>query len=83
MAKTDEEYFSTAERLRNLAFSQYGCKDFVAMTEDDEEITISYWDTEQQIHDWKNDPEHMRAQAMGRDKWYKSFSVEICEIIRS
>jgi len=38
--------------------------------------------TEQQIRDWKNDPEHRLAQIKGRDKWYRSVSIEICEIIR-
>ena len=82
IAEFDDEYFRTAQRLRELAFKKYGCRDFVSATEGDEEIAISYWQTEQQIRDWKNDPEHKLAQAKGRDKWYKSFSVEICEIVR-
>ncbi len=45
-------------------------------------IAISYWETEQHIRDWKNDPEHRLAQSKGRDKWYKSFSEEICKSIR-
>ena len=83
VAGFDEEYVRTAERLKDLAFRKYGCQDFVSVTEGDEEIAISYWETEQQIRDWKSDPEHRLAQAMGRDKWYRSFSVEICEIIKT
>jgi len=82
-ASLDDEYFRTAESLRELAFSKYGCVDFVAATEGDEEITISYWETMQQIRDWKNDPVHRLAQEAGRNKWYKSYSVEVCEVNRS
>jgi len=82
VAKLDDEYFQTVQRLRNLAFDKYGCQDFVSLTEGDEEIAISYWNTELQIRDWKNDPEHRLAQVKGRDKWYKSYSIEICEIVR-
>ena len=82
VAELDDEYFRMAERMKDLAFKKYGCLDFVSVTEGDEEIAISYWETEQHIRDWKEDPEHRLAQAMGRDKWYKSFRVEICEIIR-
>jgi len=82
VAEFDDEYFHMAERLKDLAFKKYGCQDFVSVTEGDEEIAISYWETRQQIRDWKNDPEHRLAQARGRDKWYKSFSVEICEVIK-
>ena len=83
VADLDDEYFRMAERLKELAFKKYGCQDFVSVTEANEEIAISYWETEQQIRDWKNDPEHRHAQAKGKQKWYKSFSVEICEVIRS
>ena len=82
VAELDDEYLHTAQRLKALAFDKYGCQDFVSVTEGNEEIAISYWDTEQQIRDWKNDPEHRLAQRMGRDKWYRSFSIEICEVIR-
>jgi len=83
VAQLDDEYFRVAENLKNLAFSKYGCLDFVSVTEGDQEIAISYWETTRQIRDWKNDPEHKRAQQAGRDKWYKSYSVEICEVNRS
>jgi len=82
IAEFDSEYFSTAQRLKDLAFDKYGCRDFVSVTEGDQEIAISYWDSEQHIRDWKNDPEHRYAQKQGRNKWYKSFSVAVCEVIR-
>ena len=83
VAELDDEYFRMAERMKDLAFKKYGCLDFVSVTEGDEEVAISYWETEQRIRDWKEDPEHRLAQAMGQDKWYKSFRVEVCEIIRN
>jgi len=78
----DEEYSRVAQRLKELAFEKYGCQNFVSVTEGNEEIAISYWETEQQILEWKKDPEHRLAQTRGREKWYKSFSIEICEVIR-
>ena len=82
VAELDDEYFRMAERMKDLAFKKYRCQDFVSVTEGDEEIAISYWESEQHIRDWKNDPEHRLAQVRGRDKWYKSYSVEICEIVK-
>lgn len=81
VAELDEEYAETAQRLKHLAFEKYGCRDFVSVTAGNEEIAISYWDTRQQILDWKNDPEHRSAQAGGRRKWYRSWRIEICEVI--
>ncbi|NOR20208.1 MAG: antibiotic biosynthesis monooxygenase [Xanthomonadales bacterium] len=79
----DDEYVQLAGHLRDLALSKYGCQEFSAVTEGNVEIAISYWQTLEQIHAWKNDPEHRVAQKKGREKWYKSYSVEVCEIVRS
>ena len=83
IAEFDDEYFHTAAKLKELAFSKYGCIDFISATESNEEIAISYWQSEQQIHAWKNDPMHLLAQESSRGKWYQSYRVEICELKRS
>jgi heme-degrading monooxygenase HmoA len=34
------------------------------------------------ISAWKADPEHQRAQRLGRDGWYSSYRVEVVRIER-
>jgi heme-degrading monooxygenase HmoA len=79
----DAEYSTTAQRMREKAFSDYGCVDFVAVSEGDQEIALSYWKSLEDIARWKSDPEHQCAQQLGREKWYRDFSVEIAHIDRS
>jgi heme-degrading monooxygenase HmoA len=83
IAQTDELYFQTGERMRELACGKYGCLEFVSMMEGKEEIAISYWENEKQILNWKKDPEHIKAQEQGRTQWYESYSVEVCKVERS
>ena len=78
----DDAYTIAVSRMRELAFKKYGCIDFVAVTEGQEEIAISYWNDEASIIAWKKDPEHILSQELGRKKWYKSYSVQITEIKR-
>ena len=78
----DPEYFAMAESMRNLAMDQYGCLEFVASTEGHTEIAISYWDNETQIKAWKQDSQHLLAQAKGRSKWYTSYKVQVVEVVR-
>ena len=78
----DEDYAETAARLRDLAFDKYGCVEFTAVSEGNREIAISYWDSLTQIKAWKQNPEHRTAQKMGRSKWYKSYQVQVVEVIR-
>ncbi len=78
----DTQYTSTASRLRELALGKYGCTEFTACCEGDQEIAISYWPNLEHIKAWHNDSEHQEAQALGKSKWYKSYQVQVTEIIR-
>ena len=78
----DERYGEMVTQMRDLAFERYGCRDFIAVTEGDPEIAISYWDDEESIRRWKNDPEHSLGQQLGRDGWYRGYRVQVVEIRR-
>ena len=80
--KPDKNYSDTAKIMRQLAMDKYGCTEFVSVTEDGYEISISYWNNQEQIVSWKKDAEHLVAQKMGRSTWYASYKVEVVEVIR-
>lgn len=78
----DDTYSETSKRMRELAINKYGCTDFISITEAPYEISISYWKKLEQITKWKQDAEHLVAQERGRSHWYKTYKVEVVEIIR-
>jgi heme-degrading monooxygenase HmoA len=78
----DETYSQTVARMRDLAFENYGCLDFVSVSEGDQEIALSYWESEAAITAWKNNAEHLMAQEKGRTKWYRSYTVQVAKIER-
>jgi len=82
LAQLDDEYYRVARQLRLLAKSKYGCTSFISVCEDDTELTISYWDNLEQVERWKRDPEHVRAQAKGSGCWYRSYQVDVTEVLR-
>ncbi len=45
-------------------------------------ITVSYWDSLENIKNWKSNTEHGLAQELGRSKWYSSFTTRICKVER-
>jgi heme-degrading monooxygenase HmoA len=83
IAARDEEYLQTADRLRELAISEYGCADFVSTTEGRLEVAISYWESEEQISAWRDDPVHRAAREKGKARWYESWQVEVVRLVRS
>jgi heme-degrading monooxygenase HmoA len=83
IAEADAEYADTAARMRDLALNDYGCTGFTSCTEGGREIAISYWETLEQISRWKQNELHLKAQEKGRDRWYRSYTVEVVELLRS
>lgn len=80
--KLDNAYSKTASRMRELAMNEYGCSEFVSVTEGDQEISISYWNEQKDIIEWKQNSKHLAAQELGKSKWYKYYQVQVVEIIR-
>ena len=78
----DAEYFQTAQYLREKALDQFNCKKFESIAENGFEIALSYWDSLEDIRAWHKNAEHQIAQGIGKEKWYESFSVEICEVLK-
>lgn len=78
----DAEYSRTAARLRQLAFDEFGCLEFQALSEAGEEIALSYWPDEASIAAWRRHPEHLAAQQVGRERWYESYSVQVARVER-
>ena len=78
----DQTYHETVKRVKELALQKYGCIEFLSVTEGNREVSISYWQTQAQILQWKQNVEHLEAQALGKSKWYNSYVVEVVEINR-
>lgn len=79
----DEGYASMAADMARLVQLQPGYIEHHSFRNPDGQgITISYWETPQDILNWKNIDLHRKAQQDGRDKWYNRYRVEICHIER-
>ncbi len=82
IGELDDGYSEMAARLRDRALGEFGCLEFTACTEGDAEIAISYWPDLAHIKAWKADPLHREAQALGRQRWYRSYQVQIVEVLK-
>ncbi|MFN7878122.1 MAG: antibiotic biosynthesis monooxygenase family protein [Pirellula sp.] len=71
-----------AARLRDLALNEFGCLESHAVAEGINEVALSYWPSEANIQAWKAHPEHVLAQARGKESWYESYSVQVATISR-
>lgn len=47
--KFDSRYSKMASQMRGLAINKYGCTEFISVTENTQEVAISYWQNQEQI----------------------------------
>ena len=76
-----EGYLETAQRMEDLAKKQKGYLGIESARETIG-ITVSYWQTLDDIVVWKNNIEHIEARNLGREKWYKKYQLRICKVER-
>jgi heme-degrading monooxygenase HmoA len=79
-----EGYDDTSERMIELAAQQPGFLGVESARGDDGlGITVSYWESEEAIANWRRHAEHQLAQARGREQWYEQFVTRVAKVERS
>ncbi|MDH3400970.1 MAG: antibiotic biosynthesis monooxygenase [Chromatiales bacterium] len=82
--ESDESaYQRTAARMLELAASQPGFLGVDSARSDGLGITVSYWQDEEAIKAWKHQVEHTQARRMGREKWYREYSLRVARVERT
>ena len=76
-----EGYEQMAEKMVTLAKQQPG---FIGVESARNEIgiTVSYWQSLEAISLWKQHTQHLIAQELGKNNWYKHYKVRFCLVER-
>ena len=76
-----EGYNEMAEAMESLAKEQPG---YLGMehARSDLGITISYWESLDDIRNWKTNLKHLEAQRKGKEQWYAWYKTRICKVER-
>jgi heme-degrading monooxygenase HmoA len=78
------DYSKMAERMVELAKEQPGYLGVEsARGADGFGITVSYWESETAIRNWKRNAEHLIAQETGIRHWYAHYELRIAKVERA
>lgn len=74
-------YHNIAEQMVQIASTMPG---FLGIESARNEIgiTVSYWQDEASIKNWKQQTDHLLAQQMGKEIFYKKYKVRVCTVQR-
>jgi heme-degrading monooxygenase HmoA len=80
----DDGYGETAQRMVELAATMPGYLGVESVRgEDGLGITVSYWESEEAIANWRNHAEHATARARGREAWYSRYELRVAKVERA
>lgn len=76
-----EAYTLMSEKMLNLSQQQQGFLGLDSVRDmNGKGITVSYWQTLDDIKNWKANSQHQIAQKLGQENWYSEYSVRICKV---
>jgi heme-degrading monooxygenase HmoA len=80
--ETLKEYAAMAERVGTHAKQTPGILSFKTFkAEDGERVTIAEFADSEAVERWRVDSLHMQAKKRGKQAFYKTYSVQICEVL--
>ncbi len=81
--EVDEGYDDMSAKMVEMASQQPGFLGVESARGDDGVgITVSYWESEEAIANWRSNAEHRIAQSHGREKWYSEFVTRVAKVER-
>ena len=82
--EVDEGYGAMADKMVEMASQQPGFLGVESARDADGlGITVSYWESEEAIANWRKNAEHRIAQGQGRGKWYAEFVTRVAKVERT
>lgn len=81
-AGAEDDYDGTARRMMELASRQPGFLG-VEHARDAIGITVSYWANLEAIEAWRRNAEHLAAQRLGRELFYRAFRLRVARVERA
>lgn len=80
-----EEYQRASAELRELLRDVAGLHSverFESTATPGKYVTIAYFDSEEAVAAWRNRPEHRKAQALGRGRFFTDYRLVMAEVVR-
>ncbi len=81
-----ESEFETALQLMQQQVRKYdgflGETPCFSFDNENKIVTLFYWTDRESIKAWREDPEHVKIQQLGRDKILARYKIRVCELER-
>ena len=80
-----DEYFSIAEKLRpelNKIAGFISIERFESISQPGKILSLSFWEDEESVTQWRNLEMHRQAQAKGRRSVFNDYRLRVAHVVR-
>jgi len=80
-----DEYLKIASGLRSFLEKQEGLisiERFQSLNYEGKLLSLSFWEDEGCIEQWRNIAEHRAGQKKGKDELFKSYRIRVAQVVR-
>lgn len=80
-----QDYLDTAAELRVLVENIPGfisIERFESLYEPGKILSLGFFESEEALAEWRNTPQHRKAQALGRNQFFSNYRLRIAEVSR-
>jgi len=76
----EREYLASSQRMLEIAESLPGFISVKGYTADDgEKVSIHEWESLEHLRAWREHPEHLETQEIGRREFFEEYSCYVCD----
>ena len=79
------EYLSIAASLREFLTDRPGfisIERFQSIGDESKVLSLSFWENEEAIQEWRNLLDHRMAQKKGKNELFEKYRIRVAEVIR-
>ena len=74
-----DEYLVLAGKMLEIAKSMPGFISWKGFRgEDGEGVSVHEWESSEHLAAWRNHPEHVKVQGLGRERFYDDYTIYVC-----
>ena len=80
-----DEYLAIAAKLKEQLVKVDGfisIERFQSLVNDGKILSLSFWESEESIKNWKANFDHIQAQSKGRESLFKNYHIRIAQVQR-
>ena len=80
-----EKYLAIAAKLKELLVTMPGfisIERFESLVNEGKLLSLSFWESKEDIAYWKKNLDHMNAQSQGRAKLFKDYRIRLAEVYK-